>query len=368
MTLAETQALFHEAITSRTPLARERLEACFAGTPDLPAAERVAIYANMYLWRLVDALRETFPKLVRQIGDERFAALAEDYLRRTPSDHHDIGRAGRLLAPFLRQYPDPNRPDLGDLAELEWVRQEVFSAPPVELAGPEAFAALTPEGIARTGLVLSPALRVLVLDHAVAPLWRRLEDGAPPEPPSPGIFAVAVWRSGFDVFHAAIPLDEAVALEGAAAGDDLARVCAAFADRDDPAAAAHAALSSWLEEGWIVAVADRLPARQASAVPARGAPRSGRHAPDGTPLDCAGVALDRRNFGCGETRVCSAAGGGGSAEPGTGSISHRDSAGPGLGARQSLGLRRSRHGRRRKRWRRPPPRVASRRDPRGGAH
>jgi hypothetical protein len=270
MTLAETQALFHEAITSPTPLAGNRLETCFAGTSDLPAEERVAIYSNMYLWRLVDALRETFPNLVRQIGDERFAALAEDYLRRTPSDHHDIGRVGRRLAAFLRQYPDPNRPDLGDLADLEWARQEVFFAPPVEPAGPEAFAGLTPEGFARTGLVLSPALRVLVLDHAVAPLWRRLEDGAPPGPPSPGIFAMAVWRSGFDVFVAAIPLDEAAALEGAAAGDDLASVCGAFDDRDDPAAAAHAALSSWLEEGWIVAVAEPEPPLS------RSSPRAGQ--------------------------------------------------------------------------------------------
>jgi hypothetical protein len=259
MTLAETQALFHEAITAPTSLDRGRLEACFAGTPDLPAEERVAIYANMYRWRLVDALRETFPNLVRHLGDERFAALAEDYLHRNPSDHHDIGRAGRRLAGFLRDNPDPERRDLGDLAELEWTRHEVFFASPAEPVGSEAFAGLTPESFARTALVLSPALRILVLDHAVAPLWRRLEDGAPPEPQSPGISAVAVWRSGFDVFHAEIPLDEAVALEGAAAGDDLARVCAAFADREDPAAAAHAALSSWLEEGWIEAVADRMP-------------------------------------------------------------------------------------------------------------
>jgi hypothetical protein len=259
MTLAETQTLFHEAIMSRTPLARERLDACFAGTPDLPAEERLAIYANMYLWRLVDALRETFPNLARQLGDERFAALAEDYLRRNPSDHHDVGRVGRRLPAFLREYPDPERPDLGDLAELEWARQEVFFAPPAEPCGPEAFAGFTPEGFARTGLVLSPALRVLVLEHAIAPLWRRLEDGEPPDAPSPGVSAVAVWRTGFDVFHAEIPLDEAVALEGAKAGDDLARVCAAFTDREDPLAAAHAALSSWLEEGWIVGVADRLP-------------------------------------------------------------------------------------------------------------
>ncbi len=123
--------------------------------------------------------------------------------------------------------------------------------------------------------MLSPALRVLVLDHAAAALWRGLEDGEPPDPPSPGASAVAVWRRGFEVFHGPLELDEAVALEGAAAGDDLARICAAFSRREDPAAAAHAALSSWIAEGWIVALADRLPAR-ADHCRVRPAPPSGR--------------------------------------------------------------------------------------------
>jgi len=257
VTLAETQSLFHEVLTSAEPVAPERIDACFAGTPDHPAAERVAIYADMYLCRLVDALRDAFPKLARHLGDGQFAALARDYLRRSPSDHHDVGQVGRRLAAFLREHPDPERPDLADLAELEWARHQVFFAPPSEPVGPEAFAGLDPEGFTRAGLLLSPALRILVLDHAAAPLWRRLEDGEPPDPPWPGPSAVAVWRRGFEVFHGPLSLDEAVALEGAASGDSLARICAAFVHREDPAAAAHAALSSWLVEGWIVGLASR---------------------------------------------------------------------------------------------------------------
>jgi hypothetical protein len=253
MTLAETQALFHEVLTGAEPVAAGRIDACFAGTPGHPAVERVAIYADMYLWRLVEALRETFPNLVRFLGDETFAGLAEDYLRRHPSEHHDVGQVGRRLAAFLRQHPDPERPDLADLAELEWARHEVFFAPPSEPLGNDAFAGLDAEAFARTGVRLSPALRVLTLDHAAAPLWRRLEDGEPPESPVPGPSTVAVWRSGFEVFHAALPLDEAAALEGAASGDSLATICEAFAARQDAAAAAHAALSSWLAEGWVVA-------------------------------------------------------------------------------------------------------------------
>ncbi len=252
MTLAETQALFHEAITGAAPLPAVRLEACFAGTPELPAAERVAIYADMYRYRLIDALRVSFPELVRYLGDETFATLAEDYLARHPSEHHDVGQVGRHLVAFLRQHPDPDRPDLADLAELEWARQEVFFAPPAAPVGPEALAGLDADGFSRTGLQLSPALQVLVQELAAAPLWRRLEDGEPVDPPAPGPAAVAVWRSGFEVFHSSLPLDEAAALARARSGDSLASICAAFADREQPAAAAHAALSSWLSEGWVV--------------------------------------------------------------------------------------------------------------------
>ena len=257
MTLEEAQALFHEAITSGAPLSAERLEACFLGSPGLPASERVAIYANMYVWRLIDALRETYPNLVRFLGDETFAGLAEDYVRRHPSVHHDVGQVGRRLAAFLREHPDPERPDLADLAELEWARHEVFFAPAAEPIGPDTLAGLTPGELTRTGLSLAPALRVLVLDHAAAPFWRRLEDGETPDSPSPGPSPVAVWRRGFDVFHAPLSLDEAVALEGAAHGDSLVQICAAFANDGDAAGAAHRALSSWIHEGWVIGLKRR---------------------------------------------------------------------------------------------------------------
>jgi hypothetical protein len=258
--LGEAQALFQEAITAASPLDGVRLEQCFAGTPDLPAAERVAIYRGMYWARLADALRETFPNLARLLGEERFADLAEAYVAEHPSEHQDVGLVGRRLAEFLRENPDPDRPDLADLAQLEWARQEAFFAAPAEPAGPEVLSCLSPEAFAASALVLSPVLRVIFLDHEAVPLWRSLGSGQPPGSPEPGPAAAAVWRRGFDVLHCALPMDEARALEAAAAGGPLAQVCAAFADRSDPGPAAHAALSSWFAEGWVVGVATKLPA------------------------------------------------------------------------------------------------------------
>jgi hypothetical protein len=254
MTLSETQALFHAAVTRAEGDRSPDIQRCFAGSTELTAAERVEIYADMYLWRLVDALREDYPKLATLLGDERFYALAEAYVREHPPAHHDLSRLGVNLAAFLRAHPDPGRPDLADLAALEWARSEVFFEAEVVPARQDALAALSPAEFLAARLRLVPALRVLAVEHDAVGRWRALEHGEPIPPPAPGIHAIAVWRRVFEVFHTALELDEATALEGAAAGDPLSRVCAAFVGREDAAAAAFAAIASWFAEAWIATV------------------------------------------------------------------------------------------------------------------
>jgi hypothetical protein len=254
MTLAETQALFHAAVTRADGDRTLEIERCFTGSPELSARDRVGIYADMYLWRLVDALREDYPKVAALLGDERFYALAEAYVREHPSSHHDMGRMGAHLAAFLRSHADPARPDLADLAALEWARSEVFFEAEVEPARKDALAALPPQKFLHTRLRLTPALRVLSVEHDAAGLWRALEHEEATPPAAQGSHAIAVWRTGFQVFHTELTLDEATALEAVASGDPLARGCAAFDGHEDAAEAAFSAIASWFDEGWIAAV------------------------------------------------------------------------------------------------------------------
>jgi YD repeat-containing protein len=241
-------------------------EEFLVGSPELPADERIGVYADMYLWRLTDALREDYPKLAALLGEERFRALAEAYAREIPSDRPDLGQFGRHLPAFLGRSPAQERADLADLAALEWARAEVFFEAPATPVARDSLAALAPDTFLNARLELIPALRVLALGHDAATLWRRIEDDEPADAPIADPTVVAVWRAGFEVFHGRIELDEARALEAARAGEPLASVCAAFGEREDPAAAAFAALASWFDEGWIAAIStDAVPASSASS-------------------------------------------------------------------------------------------------------
>src|SRR5690242_10865637 len=92
----------------------------------LAPADRVGVYASMYLWRLVDALAEDFPKVAAALGRERFADVVRAYLARHPSTEPSVRHLGRALPAFLVGV-EPAW--LADLARLEWTRLDVFDAP-----------------------------------------------------------------------------------------------------------------------------------------------------------------------------------------------------------------------------------------------
>lgn len=255
MTLAETQALLWSLVTTDDPVARRRISDAFVGSPDLPGEDRVRIYADMYLWRIVDALREDFAKTAALFGEEAYRASVRSYLTAHPSTHPDLGRLGAGYAAFLgdRRGSLP-RPDLPDLAGLEWARAEVFLEAAAEPIASGALAALGPWALPETRIAMVPATRTLALDFDALAVWRALEAGCEPVAPVERPTFAVVWRRGFDVFHAEIDADEARALDRARAGGPFAAVCEAFSGRGQPAEAALEAIGSWFTEGMVAAV------------------------------------------------------------------------------------------------------------------
>ncbi len=307
--LRATQQLFWDLITAPQGVGpalegadpggrprREKFDATFAGDAALPASERLEIYANMYFFRLHDCLREDFPRTAAWLGADRFHNLATDLLLAHPSSHPSLRFLGAPLPRFIAGHPlAGDYPGLADMARLEWSRADIFDAAEAPALTRDRLAALPQERVGDGRLRPIPALRLLRLEYDVVPLWRRLEkdaggaaagshgggsgsgnaapdvDGAADEaghqhrcdPGAPGDaarrkpIAVRIWRNGFIVYHKQMDDDEALCLEGALAGEPLARLCQRLAaGRSVARATARVGriLQGWLDDGILTSI------------------------------------------------------------------------------------------------------------------
>jgi hypothetical protein len=240
MTLSALQTAFWSSVVD----GHDNVEpsSIFVDGGSLSASQRLEIYADMFRARCAECLREDFPKLAALFGEHAFWDLTMAYVKQHPSRDPSLSSLGRELAGFVARRT-VERPDLSDLAVLEWARAEVFE---------EADAAVLRAPSDLTGpLHMIPALRHLQLQWDVCELWSALEAGEPAPAPRPGPVDVIVWRKEHTVFHVVVTADEAHALHRAAAGAPLAEICAAFEAHPNPLERAARALGSWFAEGWI---------------------------------------------------------------------------------------------------------------------
>ena len=75
------------------------------GDDRLSAEARVDIYANMYFYRILDALKEDFPATLAVLGDDNFHNLITGYLIEYPPTEPSISYCGNHLADYLRDHP-----------------------------------------------------------------------------------------------------------------------------------------------------------------------------------------------------------------------------------------------------------------------
>lgn len=232
------------------------------GDRGLPAADRLAVYANAYFERLRGALAKDFADLACALGDDGFHDLVRVYLMIHPPHRPSIRDAGADLARFLRddEVAAPFRrrlPCAADLATFEWAQTEAFDAHDAEPLAARALAAVPAGEWASLRLSTVPALRTLSLAWPV----HELPDGAGPAQAvalAPRPARLLVWRRDERVRWREISEREHAALEQLAHGATFGALCEALArDRGDGNAAAEAAafLSVWLSDGCLRAIA-----------------------------------------------------------------------------------------------------------------
>lgn len=240
--LQHTQRLLFEAVCNAEPIA-EAASVLVTERAPLSNVARIEVYAEMYWLRMRDTLREAFPSVRQQVGDETFDVWVARFMRAHPSTNPSLDRFGAAFPRFLADV----HPPLADCATLEWAQAESFIAPDAPTASFAELQAVDSEKWAAVTLTAHPSLRVLRLTSDPRPLRRGHAAGEGP-------LLLAVWRQGFEVVHVAVNVEEARALEALQRGATLLELMEPFADHGDDGTAAFAALRSWFSEGIIASL------------------------------------------------------------------------------------------------------------------
>lgn len=262
MSLPELQAAFHALVTApddvATTLARRgqdarAADALVVGDARRDAVGRLDVYANMYFFRILDVLREFFPRTADALGAPRFHNLVTGYLAACPPAHPSLGRVGERFAGYVATVTAAQAlpPWLAELAAVEWAHVDTFDAADAVALDEATLRDLAPAALAQVPLGAIPAHALIPTRWDVLARW-----GPTPSEPEPSRGAVLVWRPALQVRHVALAPADAWLVGQLVAGTTLDALCTAAAAEaivDDVVPWVVAGLRRWCAAGLVVA-------------------------------------------------------------------------------------------------------------------
>jgi hypothetical protein len=235
----------------------------------MPAAwdrERFAIYRNAYRARIIDAIRDTYPRTERWVGEDAFTRAAIHHVILHPPTSWTLDAVGEGFATTLAALFAGDL-EVSELAWLESAMHACFVSADEQSLDAAAFSSATAsfseEDWASMQLRFLPGTRVTTVRHDLEHLWLRLGEKqaaaeasteGPGEAQSRGC---VVWRQELRPVFALIDATEGTMLErmlgGAAYGDACATLAEAIGS-DAAVELAGAMLGRWIHNGLLAGV------------------------------------------------------------------------------------------------------------------
>lgn len=227
--------------------------------------ERLGIYGFGYGQRLREALRIEFPGLAALVGDEAINELLDRYIRACPSRHPNVRWLGRdMVAWLVRDGNYSARPQLAEMAKLDWALSTSFDAPDVASIDSSLLASLAPEHWPGLGFTIHPAVQVMPSRWNVDAIRLAIGDADTPALALASLddAELVVWRKDLGVRYRRLDIDESAALAAVRANGTFGEVCELLCEwhaEDAVAPRAVFLLQRWFAAGWIAGVQTDTP-------------------------------------------------------------------------------------------------------------
>jgi hypothetical protein len=219
----------------------------------LSSEERLGIYANMYFWRLIDVLGDTFEVVRKSIGDDRFHDLAKAYLQVHPSKKYTLGELGLHFEAFIADYDEeelPERDFLKEMARLEWSINTVFSAARSEHLDVDQLVKIPNDAWATARFETVKAFDLHAFRYSTNLYWQQFHNEEEPAfPPEKQASHVVVVRRDYVVWRYDIRLEQYTLLKAFNDGKSLNEALIACAELPGiDFADLTSSLTAWFQE------------------------------------------------------------------------------------------------------------------------
>lgn len=156
-----------------------------------PSARRFAVYRNNVFVGLTDALRAGFPRVVRLVGDEFFAAMARVFVAATPPSSPVLLDYGAEFPNFIASFPPTESlPYLADVARLERATIEAYHERDAAPLTPSGLADVRPDQAPMLRFRFHPTVRLLRSPFPAFTIWQM---NAPDRTPAP----IDLWEAQY---------------------------------------------------------------------------------------------------------------------------------------------------------------------------
>jgi hypothetical protein len=148
------------------------------GVEDPRDAEILEVYRHTATSTLVNALRLSFPALVRLVGTEFFEGAAREFIPLNAPRRAYLNDYGGAFASFLAGFsPAARLPYLGDVAQLEWAVNQALHAEDAQALDLQRLSGLDEAALPAVVFGIHPSIRLLKLAFPADDIWRAVLDG-----------------------------------------------------------------------------------------------------------------------------------------------------------------------------------------------